>query len=279
MGGFTASDLKNVLYLFPVLSALICFVCVKALRKSAARAVANSGAEDDNPDDEGAKWRKLDLFGNDPHAAKKGPFGIGGGSDQEMLPVHEKHVGLVIEYNEAGLEAHARKAKISQKTHAQRSQRTRQMSVATTRLTTVHSLMLSCCCRCSFLFLRLLVVFSLRSAGNVTSMKKTIADTLVRGGLRAVTNRRPNLSVAASSSAGASPSVGGSSEFPKSKLMFTGSMDRMKRAIWTLREEMGWVRSIPGLDDVATAYVVQQIGKGLKLKIKFEPCPILFNQE
>ena len=110
-------------------------------------------------------------------------------------------------------------------------------------------------------------------------MKKTIADTLVRGGLRAVTNRRPNLSVAASSSQGASPSVGGASDYPKSKLMFTGSMDRMKRAIWTLREEMGWVRSIPGLDDVASAYVVQQIGKGLKLKIKFEPCPILFNQE
>ena len=132
MAGFTASDLKNVLYLFPVLSALICFVCVKAMRKSAARAVASSADADDNPDDETAKWRKLDLFGNDPHASPKGPFGIGGSGDQEMLPVHEKHVGLVIEYNDAGLEAHARKAKISQNnTHtAHASRRTSSRSAA-----------------------------------------------------------------------------------------------------------------------------------------------------
>ena len=65
----------------------------------------------------------------------------------------------------------------------------------------------------------------------------------------------------------------------RSQIMFTGSIERMKKAIWQVRETLSWVRSIPGMDDVGTAYTVQQVGKGFKAKIQFEACIILFNAE
>lgn len=65
----------------------------------------------------------------------------------------------------------------------------------------------------------------------------------------------------------------------RSQIMFTGSIERMKKAIWQVRETLGWLRSIQGMDDVGTAYTVQQIGKGFKTKIHFEACVILFNAE
>ena len=61
--------------------------------------------------------------------------------------------------------------------------------------------------------------------------------------------------------------------------MFTGSMEKMKKAIWQIRENMSWLRSINSSEDVGVAYTVQQTGRGLKARIKFDACPILFNQE
>lgn len=110
MGNFTAADIKNILYILPVLSGLLCVIYVRTLRKQAVNeGVASPG------------WRSMDLFGGT--GAAGGPvagghsiaMGGGGGSsrEQELMPV-DKHVGLVIEYNDSGLEAHAKKAKISQ---------------------------------------------------------------------------------------------------------------------------------------------------------------------
>jgi len=110
MGEFTAADIKNILYILPVLSGLLCLIYVRSLRKQAVNeSVASPG------------WRGMDLFGGTGGAG--GPVaghsialgGSGGGSsrEQELMPV-DRHVGLVIEYSDSGLEAHAKKAKISQ---------------------------------------------------------------------------------------------------------------------------------------------------------------------
>lgn len=111
-------------------------------------------------------------------------------------------------------------------------------------------------------------------------MKTRIAEVLTSNGLSAASSVPPP---SAGGGGGGGGSVAASSssskERGKSKVMFTGSVERMKRAIWQLRESMSWLRSIQGVDDVATAYTVQQVGRGLKFRIKFEPCPILFNQE
>lgn len=110
-------------------------------------------------------------------------------------------------------------------------------------------------------------------------MKTRIAEVLTSNGLSAASSGPPPPAGAAASGGSGGASSSSSKERGKSKVMFTGSVERMKRAIWQLRESMSWLRSIHGIDDVATAYTVQQIGRGLKLRIKFEPCPILFNQE
>lgn len=111
MGEFTAADIKNILYILPVLSGLLCLLYVRSLRKRAVNeSVASPG------------WRGMDLFGNTGgaggpvaggHSIALGGGGGGSSREQELMPV-DRHVGLVIEYNDSGLEAHAKKAKISQ---------------------------------------------------------------------------------------------------------------------------------------------------------------------
>jgi len=119
MGEFTAADIKNILYILPVLSGLLCLIYVRSLRKQAVNeSVASPG------------WRGMDLFGGTSGAG--GPVagghsialgGGGGGSrEQELMPV-DRHVGLVIEYSDSGLEAHAKKAKISQSQRTTRRRR------------------------------------------------------------------------------------------------------------------------------------------------------------
>lgn len=65
----------------------------------------------------------------------------------------------------------------------------------------------------------------------------------------------------------------------RSSQCFTGSISKVKKAIWNLREEMPFLRHIESVDDCGVAYTVTQIGVGIKTRIKFEPCLILFNQE
>lgn len=103
-------------------------------------------------------------------------------------------------------------------------------------------------------------VCSPSAASSASEIKKSINDLMLKCGLHsaACTQRGKEA---------------------KSQIMFTGSIEKMKKAIWQVRETLSWVRSIQGMDDVGTAYTVQQVGKGFKARIQFEACVILFNAE
>jgi uncharacterized protein YaaQ len=95
-----ADDIKTILYILPVLSGLICAVYVRLLNK--ASEAAASGQSD---------WRATNLSSKGGGGATTA-IQLIGQQDDELDNV--KNIGLVIEYNDAALEAHAKKGKISQ---------------------------------------------------------------------------------------------------------------------------------------------------------------------
>lgn len=102
------NDIKNLLYILPVLSMLICAIYVRVLNRR------HHAAESAQP-----TWKDIQIQSGTGGGAGGGG-GAGRGSlaidlltqDDELINV--RRIGLVIEYNDAALEAHAKKAKISQ---------------------------------------------------------------------------------------------------------------------------------------------------------------------
>jgi len=233
---FTGDEFKNLLYIFPLFSAILCAFYVRHLNRRKKEVEESEG-----------NWRKLSIMpsgspveqalgsarkqaaGNGRHGYSTSedgevePFRLGRASsivsgeqhpDDALGMLTDKHIGLVIEYNDSAIEVHVKKAKLSM---------------------------------------------------TPTALKKSVADILVKCGLLPA---NPGIDRVDGSSAGP----------PRSRIMFTAPMERMKKAVWTVREELAWTRHIEGVDDVGVAYTVQQVTRGLKTRIKFEPCTILFNE-
>jgi hypothetical protein len=106
MVGLAADEVKNLLYILPVVSALICIVLVRHLRAKAERESAAT------PLGSG-----LELLGG-AHALNIASHGdgSGGGSGDgdDQTPIQERHLAFVIEWDDEGIRAHAQKENISQ---------------------------------------------------------------------------------------------------------------------------------------------------------------------
>jgi len=101
MAVLAAHEVKNLLYILPLLSGVICLVLVRHLRARAKRESAEAGSG-------GASLAGLDLLGGAAVLALTGQD-----DEEEQTPMRERHVAIVVEYDEEGLIAHASAANIA----------------------------------------------------------------------------------------------------------------------------------------------------------------------